>query len=390
MSVATPAARPIRPGRRTARIGFVYPQPEPLHPDHWSGTPRSLAQAITACGHELLPIGYAPVRPIRHTLTLLSYARAGRALGRGSGSMAQVRTRYLRRNVAAAGSLDGLLLLGSDLYDAAQVVPPGLPCATYDDATLVQMMRHPESDPRRNGYPADEVQHWIERQASASRHASACCVSTGWAAASMIHDYSVAAARVHVVGIGHRPRMPATGQIRDWSTPRFLFVGADWERKNGAAVLRAFAELREQHPDAVLDLVGKHPPVEQPGVSSHGFLAREDGAAQQLLDRLYAKATAFVLPSRFDPAGISWLEAASAGLPVIATTEGGAEELLGDAAICVHPDDQSGLLAAMQSLTSPTEARRRGELARQAAAGSTWSAVADRILDALNLGTATP
>jgi glycosyltransferase involved in cell wall biosynthesis len=97
-----------------------------------------------------------------------------------------------------------------------------------------------------------------------------------------------------------------------------------------------------------------------------------------------------VLPSRFDPAGISWLEAASAGLPVIATTEGGAEELLGDAAICVHPDDQSGLLAAMQSLTSPTEARRRGELARQAAAGSTWSAVADRILDALNLGTATP
>jgi glycosyltransferase involved in cell wall biosynthesis len=390
MSVATPAAPSARPDRRRPRIGFVYPQPEPLHPDHWSGTPRSLALAIAARGHELLPIAYAPPRPIRHTLTLLSYGRGRRALGRGSASMARVRTHYLRRAVAAAGPLDGLLLLGSDLYDAAQVVPPGLPCATYDDATLVQMMRHPESDPRRNGYPAGEVQHWIERQASASRHASACCVCTGWAAASMIHDYGVSAARVQVVGIGHRPRTPAAGQDRDWSTPRFLFVGADWERKNGAAVVRAFARLREQHPEAVLDLVSKHSPVEHPGIVSHGFLARDDSAAQQLLDRLYANATAFVLPSRFDPAGIAWLEAASAGLPVIATTEGGAEELLGEAAICVHPDDESGLLLAMQSLASPAEARRRGELARRAAAGSTWSAVACRILDAMSLGTAAP
>ena len=40
--------------------------------------------------------------------------------------------------------------------------------------------------------------------------------------------------------------------VRDWSTPRYLFVGLDWERKNGQLVLDAFAQVRVQHPDAEL------------------------------------------------------------------------------------------------------------------------------------------
>jgi glycosyltransferase involved in cell wall biosynthesis len=208
-------------------------------------------------------------------------------------------------------------------------------------------------------------------------------VSTRWAASSLIDDYGVPARNVHVVGIGHRPRPSAVP--RNWSSPRLLFVGVGWEQKNGDMVLRAFARLRAHHRSATLDVVGDHPRLDQPGVTGHGLLPRVDPDAQQMLDSLYARATAFVLPSRFDAAGMAYLEAASAGLPVIATTEGGAPEMLDNAAIAVHPDDEDSLTDAMQRLAEPTTAQRLGLEASIRVADSTWPAVARRIVASLGL-----
>ena len=84
----------------------------------------------------------------------------------------------------------------------------------------------------------------MARQRRAYEQAVACCLTTPWAADSVIRDYGIAPAKVHVVGHRLQPRAPA-GE-RDWSRPRFLFVGMDWARKNGAGVLRAFARLRER------------------------------------------------------------------------------------------------------------------------------------------------
>jgi glycosyltransferase involved in cell wall biosynthesis len=364
------------------RIGFLYPMPDPLSPTNWSGTPRSLAVALCSVGFEVVPVAYRPPSVLRRAVTVLSYAHGRGAIARGSPFKAAVRTRVLARELASAQQLDALVALGTDLYDLGRVAPSSLPVVTYDDATFAQVMRHPDSDVRRNGYPAREVGQWSARQADAARRATACCVSTAWAATSMIQDYGVSSDRVHVVGMGHRPRR-RNDRSRDWSDPRFLFVGVDWGRKNGDMVLRAFARLHEEYPRARLDLVGDHPAVTRTAVFGHGFLARNDPGAQQHLDDLYARATAFVLPSRFDPSPIAYLEAASAGLPVIATTEGGASELLGNAAISVHPDDEDGLVAAMRRLSQPVTARRLGEAARRRAASSTWEAVASRIVDSL-------
>lgn len=365
------------------RLGFIYPDLEPLSASNWSGTPRSLALGLRSLGVEVVPIAYGPPRPLRHTITLLSYTHGRGAVARAAPLKTAARNRMLARRLACAGPLDAAIALGTDLYDLARVAPASLPVATYDDGTFALFMRHPDSDVRRNAFPEEEVRRWSERQARAARLASACCVSTRWAGESMIADYRVPAERVHVVGIGHRPRRPS-GPHRDWSRPRFLFVGVDWGRKNGDAVLRAFAHLQQEHPDASLDVVGNHPRLDVPGVVGHGFLARENPLEQKRLDRLYAEATAFVLPSRFDPAGVAYLEAASAGLPVIATTEGGAGELLGPAAISVHPDDASGLLDAMHRLVDPDTARRLGEAGARAAAGSTWEVVAGHIVSALS------
>jgi glycosyltransferase involved in cell wall biosynthesis len=375
-----------------SRIGFLYPEPDPTAPRNWSGIPHGLAAAISALGVELVPIRYSLPPVIRHAVYALSHAGGRRrTVAHAAPVKAAARSRVLRGNLARAGRLDGLIAMGTDQYDLLKVVPPGLPVATFDDGTFALFMRHADSDLRRNDFPEAEVSTWCERQRAAARRADACCVSTSWAGNSMVADYGVPADRVHVVGMGHRSR--PGGASRDWSRPRLLFVGVEWGRKNGDVVVRAFTRLRRELPDATLDLVGEHPPVEGPGITAHGFLALHDPAAQRRIDDLYVKSTCFVLPSRFDPSPIAYLEAASAGLPVIATTEGGAGELLGDAAISVHPDDEAGLLDAMRLLADPATARRAGDIATSRAGLMTWSGVAGRILGALGVdfdGTPVP
>lgn len=363
------------------RIGFLFPERDPLSPVHWSGTPASLASGLQELGLEIVPIGYHLPPVARHAVFALSNLHGRGAVAYASPVKVSARTRVLARRLEQAQPLDALLALGTDQYDLVRVVPDSLPTATYDDGTFAQFMRHPESDPRRNGFPGREVHRWASLQAAAARRASACCVSTRWAAASMIDDYGVPARNVHVVGMGHRPRRCSVD--RDWSRPRLLFVGVDWGRKNGDMVLRAFARLRAEHPQATLDIAGHHPPLDQPGVTGHGFLSRDDDAAQRRLDDLYARATTFVLPSRFDPSPVAYLEAASAGLPVIATTEGGAGEMLGDAAITVHPDDDDRLTDAMRRLADPSTARGLGLEASRCATDFTWQAVARRIVESL-------
>jgi glycosyltransferase involved in cell wall biosynthesis len=371
------------------RIGVLNPQPDPLSSKNWSGTPRGIADGLTALGVEVVPLGTRLPVGIHHGVAVLSRIGGKRgAVADRTPVRQRSRTWALGRHLDEAGPLDGIVAMGQETYDLAALRRPGVPILTYDDTTLRQMWQHPDSDIRTAGFPESAVSLWCERQRASSLAADRCCVSTRWAGDSFIADYGITPDRVTVVGIGHRPRGTDARVGRDWDTPRFLFVGVDWKRKNGDAVVRAFRALRRVHPEITLDLVGNHPRVDEPGVHGHGFLARENADDQARLDALFAAATAFVLPSRFDPAGIAYLEAASAGLPVIATSQGGAVELLGDAAITVHPDDDDALQAGMLRLSSPGTARAMGARAAAIAKVSRWVDVAGRIVAVLHQQTA--
>ena len=167
-----------------------------------------------------------------------------------------------------------------------------------------------------------------DRQRAVLSGARACCATSQWAADGIVEGYGIPRDRVFVVGIGAEPI--DSGEVqRAWSAPRFLFVGKDWERKNGAAVLAAFAVVQREHPAATLDLVGGHPPVEQAGVTGHGLLDPADVGSQERLRDLYRRATCFVLPSLHEPSAIAYVEAASAGIGSIATASGGSATLVG-------------------------------------------------------------
>ena len=366
------------------RIGVLVPAREPASPRLWSGTPRGLSDGLRTHGVDVVPLGTGLGLDAHTALSMASrFERGDPTVRARSRRRITARGRSIARSVRGAGPLDGIVAMGTDRYELGDVLPAGVPVVTYDDGTLLQMSRHPSSDLRQNDFPTAEVDRWCAVQRRGALAAAACCVSTSWAARSFVEDYGVPAERVHVVGMGHRARSAVAGH-RDWAVPRLLFVGVDWRRKNGTAVVEAFRSLRAQVPDATLDVVGEHPDLAGiPGLTGHGLLRRDDPAAQALLDSLFGRATMFVLPSLFDPSPIAYLEAASAGVPVVATVEGGASELLGAGAIAVSPGDQAAIDAAVLRLADPDVARATGAEAAARAAASTWSGVAGRVLHVL-------
>jgi glycosyltransferase involved in cell wall biosynthesis len=261
-------------------------------------------------------------------------------------------------------------------------VPDELPVATLEDATIEQAVRL--GSPWWRAQDVGTVAARIERQRRCYVQARACCTASRWAADSIVRDYAMAAEKVHVVGFGRNcdPR-PVP---RDWSRPRYLFVGREWERKGGHYLLRAFARVRARFPAAELELAGGHPRVDLPGVRCHGWIDATDPAGRQRLEELFERATCFVMPSASEPFGMAHVEAGAAGIPSIGTTVGGAAEAIGpEGGILVPPGDVDRLADAMLRLSCADVAARMGAAACERATWFTWPRVAERVLGALGL-----
>lgn len=381
MSAATAGNVPRFP----FRVGVIYPAPDPFAATNWSGTPAGLREGLIANGIQAIPIPCPLPAWAKYSVAILSRLNgANSVVVHRDPVFIAARTRAIERSIVSALPLDGLIAMGTDMYDLRRAAARhAVPLATYDDGTINLFRQYPGSDISLARYPAEALDVWQARQASAWAAADRVCVSTNWVGRSIVEDFGVASEKISVVGMGHRPRQADIG--RDYCAARFLFVGVDWARKNGDRVLLAFAKLRERVPHATLDLIGRHHPVEQDGVTDHGFLDLADKAAQQRLDQLYAEASAFVLPSLFEPYGIAYLEAASAGLPIIATAHGGAREVAAGGSIIVDPYDLDELYRAMLCLADGETARKLGLAAKAAAANSTWSAIAAKIVGTFSL-----
>lgn len=353
------------------RVALVL-QGDAADPRAWSGIPAGICGGLEAAGVTPVPIDarFPGIPALTRALRVRWTVEAANPVLAAAGG------RRADRAIRVAGDIDGAIKIGSG-YELSGPVP----VVTYEDMTIVQALSQP--DDTYSSLPERSVRRWRDRQASIYRSCRACCAASAWAAGSIQADYGVDPARVHVVGFG--TDLQVSDIARDWSVPRYVFIGRDWERKRGDAVVRALARVREHHPSATLDLVGEHPPIDAPGVTGHGVLRRDSAVAQDRLRALLARATCLVLPSVYEPFGIAYLEAAAAGIPSVGTTVGGAPDAVGDGGIVVEPDDDDALTAAMLALADRDAAREMGEVARDRVPLFTWSAVAERLLRALEL-----
>ena len=345
-------------------------QGDPGDPSSWSGVPARLLRGLELAGCEAIPVSAEP-RGSDRVARLLGMSWADQAASRGFGAVFGATA---RRGLRRAGDLDGVVMI-----DSGYTLPEGTPFVTFDDMTVAQAVA--QGEPPYGDLSARAVARWRARQQRIFERSRACCVASEWVADSVREDYGIAAAKVHVVGLGRNIEVPAVE--RDWSSPRFLFVGVDWERKRGSAVVDAFAAVRGSYPSATLDLVGRHPEVDAPGVRGHGVLALGSDDGQRSYRQLLSQATCFLMPSAHEPFGIAYVDAGDAGVPSIGTTAGGAPEAIGGGGRTVDPADPAALRAAMLELADPATASRLGERARAHASRLTWDAVAERLLRAL-------
>jgi hypothetical protein len=358
------------------RVALVQ-QGDPARPGAWSGVPAGLTAGLQAAGCEVVFVD-ARFRGSDRLARRLGMSWADQATSRAfaarNGAAADKRLR-------AAGRLDGVVMIGSGYSLSCDA-----PVVTFEDMTVAQAVRQPE--PVYESLAAPAVRRWQARQLQNYEASVACCVASNWAGGSVREDYGVAASKVHVVGFGSNVEMDPVE--RDWSTPRFLFVGADWMRKRGAAVLEAFGKVRAQHPNATLGLVGRHQPVEADGITDHGLLPLGTEAGNRRYVELLRQATCLLMPSVFEPFGIAHLDAAVAGIPSVGSTVGGAEDAIGGCGRLVDPGDREALATAMGEMADPETARELGERARLRTPEIRWQAVAERVLSALGSPSADP
>ncbi len=369
------------------RIGVAFPG-DPDQRTTWSGTPSGIMRGLAEAGVEPVAIRAEPTGLVRaatfHAATaaylrpdrdVVSAVRRARRAARASAGMAAVTSWSAPKAVRRAGQLDGIVQIGT-----SYTLPVDVPIVTFEDMTVAQMRRHPYLGWDLLSERALDSR--VARQRRAYESAVACCLATPWAANSVVRDYGIAPEKVHVVGVGRNHTAPEV--VRDWRHPRFLFVGMGWVHKNGPGVLRAFARLRDEQPDASLDVVGSHPPLDATGVTGHGVLRLDTPEQRERLEGLFARATCFVMPSWYDAAGIAYVEAAAAGLPSIGTRNGGPDYLIGDGGVVVDPDDDEALFREMRRLADPKTAARMGAAAKLRSEIFTWPAVAERLLRALD------
>jgi hypothetical protein len=359
----------------------------------WSGIPQGLAWGLRELGVDsmhvsaelpralgvpvLLALSVARVRRVPRSPSGDRLRSSRRAVREGSSELARLRSLALRARLGGLGEHGPTVQIGT-----GYAVPSRGSVVTLEDMTVLQAVDL--GVPEWQSQPGHCVRGRVTLQRASYARALACCVASDWAAHSLVADYGVPAHKVHVVGLGrnHDPQ-PAP---RDWTKPRFLFVGQDWTRKGGPELVRAFSRLHERVPDATLDVVGVHPRLEAAGVRGHGPLALHDPVSRDRMDRLFEKATCYVMPSRYEAFGIVHAEAAAAGVPSIGTTVGGAGYAIGArGGRLVAPGDQQALLSAMLELTNPDTAMRMGAAALERSERFTWPAVAQRVLEALRL-----
>jgi glycosyltransferase involved in cell wall biosynthesis len=143
--------------------------------------------------------------------------------------------------------------------------------------------------------------------------------------------------------------------------------------KGQATLLRAFARVRSDHPDATLVIVGDGPCRGELATlvtglelttSAHLVGERHDIAA------LLRALDLFVLPSIAEGMSNTLLEAMATGLPVVATRVGGNGQLVehGVNGTLVPVQDPSALAAAIGGyLADPGRGARHGEASRRRA-----------------------
>jgi UDP-glucose:(heptosyl)LPS alpha-1,3-glucosyltransferase len=192
-------------------------------------------------------------------------------------------------------------------------------------------------------------------------------------------------------GVDHtrfRPDSRARAQIRTQVGAQpaevvALFVGGRWSQKGLEIAIRGLAHSQRRTAVPIsLWVVGSGDP------SRYQTIADELGVGDRLrffgylkeTEQVYQGADIFVLPSAYETFCMVAYEAASSGLPVVATAVNGVDDLIGDGSAGVMVDATAPAVGdALRELADDVDLRSRmGAAGRRAVRDVTWTAAVDK------------
>ena len=201
----------------------------------------------------------------------------------------------------------------------------------------------------------------------------------------IVNRYGVSPGRVTVVHNGiDRSSSPAPRNSR--RPPTVLFLGRITRQKGPRYFLRAAARVVSRVPDARFVVAGSGDELDEMTA-----LAAELGIAERVtfagflrggdVDRAYDNADVYVMPSVSEPFGLSALEAAARGVPVIVSNTSGVAEVLRQGSLKVDFWDVE-MMARMiiTILQNPGLGSALARVSAREMSGVTWDAAARRCI----------
>tara|TARA_R110000868_G_scaffold14669_4_gene67935 strand:+ start:10068 stop:11219 length:1152 start_codon:yes stop_codon:yes gene_type:complete len=212
--------------------------------------------------------------------------------------------------------------------------------------------------------------------------------------AARILTFGLGALRRKKVSVVYHGTVPAPAPRGD-SEPAansLLAVSDIYIQKNYHTLVRAFAIVRQRHPDLVLTIVGRE--IDSKYAESVRALVRDLGVGDAVrftghvetaeLSALYRECRVFVFPSTVETFGNPLLEAMAAGVPIATSNTAAMPEVIGDCGLLFDPDNADDMAARIgELLDDPELGRTLGARAAERSGLFTWQETARRTLGVL-------
>lgn len=205
-----------------------------------------------------------------------------------------------------------------------------LPIAYWSDSNFGCMV---DAYPYFKGLNPFAIRRGHDYERHALQRADLVIYACDWAREAAIRLYGTNPEKVKVVPFGANIAGERTSSeverliaARPQDRCNLLFLGKVWARKGGETAVAVAEALNQSGLPTTLTLIGSQPPADRSlpeFVRKIGFIDKSDPAGQRQFNELVGASHFLILPSRAEAFGIVFCEAASFGVPSLATQVGG-------------------------------------------------------------------
>ncbi len=315
------------------KIGFITKE-DPNDRLAYSGTHFSMYQALKQEFGEVLPLG-----PLDHWYKFPAKLK-GRIQIFGTDkiykyqydlNLAQKHAAILDKRIEKEKPD---VLLGSLVTPEVAFLKSDIPLYLTSDATfpLLQDLYHSHSN-----LHSESIKNALILEREAFQKAEKLILPLEWLATSAKNHYRIPDSKIEVVPYGGNIDGLKEEDVESIIKKRiqekeiiFLFVGVRWEEKGGPEAVEIIRELNKMGLQSRLKIIGCEPELSEDFVDVEGFLFKNKKEDLKELIKTYKEAHFFMLPTKAECVGMSFIEAASFALPSIGTNVGGVPEAVID------------------------------------------------------------